>query len=306
MIIPVYKNELNIGPLLELLSIECLSYGRALEVIFVIDGSPDSSAKLLVAGLPNSRLRSKVISLSKNFGSFSAIRAGMVQARGQYIAVMAADLQEPFEVVRFFFQELENTTVDVVIGERETRSDSKLKSAQSRLFWRLYRRVINSEIPVGGVDVFGCTDKVRNQIVNLNESHSSLLALIFWVGFKRSSIPYARQERLYGKSGWTFSKKWTYMLDSVFSFTDLPVRLLLVVGSVGSVSLVFLGLSVAAARWLGAIDVPGYSALAFTILLSTSAILFGLGIVGSYSWRTFENSKNRPLFIISGEKTFNE
>lgn len=306
LVIPVFKNEKNIDRLLEVLELRCASYGRSLEVLFVVDGSPDDSLGLLVSKLKESTLRATVIDLTRNFGSFSAIRAGMESARGRYIAVMAADLQEPFSLVEAFFESMEHRGFEVAVGVRNSRGDGEIKKIQSQIFWFTYRKLVNREIPIGGVDVFGCTDNVRNQILALKESHSSLVAQLFWLGYERLEVPYDREKRIEGKSSWSLAKKLDYMFDSVFSFTDLPIRILLLVGSFASVSLFALGVFIAAARLVGVIEIPGYAALAIIILFSTATLMFSLGLVGSYSYRTFENSKARPLYLVAGRKQFNE
>ena len=210
LIIPVYKNEENIPHLLR--ALELLNQQvQELEIVFVVDGSPDASARLLSELLPTTNLTAQLLLLSRNFGSFAAIRAGLQAARGEHFAVMAADLQEPLELVVTFFKELTNDSADIVIGIRESRSDPALARFTSDLFWRLYKKFIVPEMPEGGVDVFGCNQLFRNYLVQLDESHSSLVALVFWMGFRRKAISYVRQAREHGKSAWTFKKKYKYL-----------------------------------------------------------------------------------------------
>ena len=144
-----------------------------------------------------------------------------------YFGVIAADLQEPPELLVDFLAPLVTNVADIVVGRREGREDPAATRISANLFWRLYRIFVNPEIPSGGVDLFGCTRQVRDELVRLEESHSSLVGLLFWVGFRRYETPYVRRARAHGKSSWTVAKKFTYLLDSVFAFTDLPVRLAL-------------------------------------------------------------------------------
>ena len=219
-------------------------------------------------------------------------------AKGDYFGVMAADLQEPPELLISFFKSLSNDECDIAIGTRNARKDPLSSRMASSIFWGLYRRLVVHDMPKGGVDIFGCNKAFREQLLQLNESRSSLIALIFWLGFRRKFIEYERQIRLEGKSAWTFKKKLEYMMDSVFAFTDYPIRLLIRMGAMGSLVALFIGLMVIAARVSGAIEVPGYAATMVVVLMLGTLNLLGLGLVGTYAWRAYENSKQRPLAIV--------
>jgi hypothetical protein len=210
---------------------------------------------------------------------------------------MAADLQEPSELVLEFFRLLSSGSCDVTVGERSGRSDPLLGSLSSRLFWAAYRKFIQPEVPKGGVDIFGCNIAVRDALLNLGESNSSLVGLLFWLGFRRVNVPYDRLPREHGESGWTFRRKLKYLFDSAFSFTDLPITALLAVGVFGIVGSVGLAVFVLIMKFLGAISVPGYTPIVLVQFFTLGITLFALGIVGSYVWRTFENSKGRPLYL---------
>lgn len=198
-----------------------------------------------------------------------------------------------------FFKALHADECDVTIGTRSGRSDPFMSRIASSIFWGLYRRLVVKEMPEGGVDVFGCNRVFRDQLLSLEESRSSLIALIFWLGFKRKLISYTRREREEGKSAWTLSKKIDYMLDSVFAFTDYPIRLLMKIGAFGSAFAVVLAIIVVIGKLTGNIDVPGYAATILAVLFLGALNLFGLGLVGTYAWRGYENSKKRPLAIVA-------
>lgn len=297
LIIPVYKNEGSIPDLIDAVTAMSRSLDDKLEVVFVVDGSPDQSLSLLKSRLPLTGLKSQVIALSRNFGSFAAIRTGLQAAAGPFFAVMAADLQEPPELILDFFRELASGSCDVVIGTREGRNDPLPSRISSNIFWYLYRRFIVPQMPVGGVDIFGCNIDFRDNLLACEEANSSLIALIFWIGFRRKTIGYVRQERKHGKSAWTLKKKITYLMDSVFAFTDLPVRLLMMLGGVGTAVSVLMGLLVLLAKITGFVTVPGYAATMLVVLFFGGLNIFGIGLVGSYVWRTYENTKQRPLAI---------
>ena len=155
LVIPIYKNEPNLDRLLGELSVLKDKLPLPMEVVFVVDGSPDRSLEILQQRLPAAPFPARLLSLSRNFGSFSAIAAGLEAGAGDYFAVLAADLQEPPELVVEFCRILSRGEADVTFGVRTRRSDPWLSEFFSRLFWSIYRAFIIPEMPRGGVDVFG-------------------------------------------------------------------------------------------------------------------------------------------------------
>jgi glycosyltransferase involved in cell wall biosynthesis len=304
LVIPVFKNEGSLPELLEVLADLDEKLGRELEVVFVVDGSPDRCAEILEAELPRAKFRSKLVLLSRNFGAFAAVRAGLAEASGPWFAVMAADLQEPPELVLEFFRTLEKEPVDVVIGTRTSRDDPALSRWSSQLFWFLYRRLVQPEMPPGGVDVFGCNRAFRDHLLALHECNSTLVGLLFWLGFRRKLFPYERRARRHGRSAWTLGRRLRYLSDSLFAFSDLPVRLLIGVGIVGLAFSLAFGIVVLVARLSGWIFVPGYAATILVITFFAALNSFGLGVIGSYLWRAFENTKGRPQSIVRWRADF--
>lgn len=304
IVIPVYRNAPNVEALIDAMVDLHDDFGGELEVVFVVDGSPDDSYQRLRSRLPATRLNAQLLLLARNFGSFPAIHAGLAAGRGEYFAVMAADLQEPPELMKRFFAALESGDCDVVVGRRAGREDPPLSRLLSSAFWTLYRRFVQREVPPGGVDVFGMNRKARDQIVSLLEHNSSIVGLLFWIGFRRAEVPYKRRGRKAGKSAWTLKKKAAYLMDSVFSFSDLPIKLLTRIGLLGLFFSLVFGLLVLSARLLGVISVPGYAATVLVVAFFGALNCFGLGIVGGYIWRTFENTKGRPNYIVVSHVTF--
>jgi polyisoprenyl-phosphate glycosyltransferase len=304
LIIPVYRNESGIPDLVEAVEV----IGKALypdfEAIFVVDGSPDQSHRLLKELLPLATFRSQLLDLSRNFGSFSAVRAGLEVAQGTVYAVMAADLQEPPELTIRMFKEVASGAHDAAVGFRDGRDDPWLSRLPAQLFWWAYRKYVMPQVPVGGVDVFCCNQVFRNALLGLRESHSSLIAQIFWLGFRVAHVPYRRLARQHGKSAWTLKKRLNYLMDSVFSFTDLPIRLLVRLGIFGSLASIFFGVVLIIARSAGLITVPGYAPIMLAITFFGSLNLAALGIVGSYAWRAYENTKARPLAVVLTHQNF--
>ena len=308
VVIPVYRNEGSIPALIASLSDVAhkarQDFDCNTEVVFVVDGSPDNSYALLAQSLPSAPFASQLLLHSRNFGSFAAIRTGLQAATGQYFGVIAADLQEPPELVLQFLERLIPGNCDVVVGCRENRQDPLLTRITSDLFWKLYKKFIIHDIPEKGVDVFGCDKAFRDRLLLLGESNSSLVGLIFWLGFRRAEVSYERRIREHGKSAWTLKKKFNYLLDSVFSFTDLPIKLLSLFGLLGIIASAALGTIILLAKILGDISVPGYAATVLTIVFFGALNSLGLGIIGAYAWRAYENTKGRPLSVVMLEQKF--
>mgnify|MGYP001074657467 CR=1 FL=1 len=297
LVVPVYRNAGSIDALLDAVHAMQLKLENRLETVFVVDGSPDDCHIQLQSKLPNGGLRAKLILLSRNFGAFAAIREGLLRASGEYVAVMAADLQEPPELVLEFFRRLENGEGDVAFGVREARHDPWTSRVAANLFWWFYRRFVQKDVPVGGVDVFAVNRRFLDHLTVLGEANGSLLGLLFWMGGRRIFVPYTRRERAHGKSAWTFGKKFTYLLDSIFAFTDAPIRLLLACGIVGIGLATIFGMIVLVARLAGLVVVPGYAGTMLAVLFFGGLNALGLGLVGNYAWRAYENTKQRPLSI---------
>lgn len=299
LIVPVYRNEANLPDLLGALAGLNEELGGGLEVVFVIDGSPDMSGAILVEALPTLPFPAKVVFHSRNFGSFAAVRTGLEIASGGVIAGMAADLQEPPDLIVRFFNVLEDGDADIVFGVRNRRADPPLTTLLSNIFWWLYRRFVQPEMPRGGIDVFACSARVKTVLLTIGEPNSSLIAQLFWVGFRRMFVPYDRRARTKGRSAWNWSRRLRYMFDSIISFSDFPILALLWIGILGCLVSVVTGIATLIGRLTGLIETPGYATLLVSVLFFGSAILAAQGIVGCYVWRAFENTKNRPLRIVT-------
>jgi glycosyltransferase involved in cell wall biosynthesis len=304
LVIPVYRNEENLPRLFEALEQLESRLQHSLEVVFVVDGSPDRSLERIRDRLSNWSVSAQLVELSRNFGSFAAITAGLRVARGEWCAVIAADLQEPPELVIEFERVLAAGEADVVFGYREGRADPWLSRLLSQSFWSLYRRFVVPDMPRGGIDVFGCTRQVRDALVDLREVNTNLMALLLWLGFRRAFVPYTRRLRLEGRSAWTTGRKLRYALDSIFSFTDLPIRALLVLGTLATIGSIAGAVTVIIAWALGLVPVLGYTPLMLAIISFGGLTALGLGIVGQYQWLSLQNTRNRPTAIVRRIETF--
>ena len=310
IVVPVYHNAESTADLIVALSnvaqLAKRDFNCSTEVVFVVDGSPDNCYALLAQALPDAPFSSQLILHSRNFGSFAAIRTGLKAARGEHFCVIAADLQEPPELALLFLEKLRSDECDVVVGCRENRQDPYLSRAASGVFWKIYKRFVIREIPEKGVDIFGCNKIFRDQLVKLGEANSSLIGLIFWLGYRRSEVLYERRHRRHGRSAWTLKKKINYLFDSIFSFTDLPIKMLTLLGLLSLIASTLFGLVVIFAKMSGVIPVPGYATTVLTVIFFGGLNSLGLGIVGTYAWRAFENTKGRPLAVVMAVQQFNQ
>jgi glycosyltransferase involved in cell wall biosynthesis len=304
LVIPVYDNEGSLPRLLREVGDLAGRVPGGVEVVFVVDGSPDGSLKFLREHLPSWGVPSQLIELSRNFGAFAAIAAGLRHGKGDLFAVIAADLQEPPELILTFQKLMAAGDADVVFGCRTGRADPWSSRVMSGLFWWLYRRFVMPDMPAGGVDVFGCTRVVRDRLLELRESHTNLIALLLWLGFRRVFVPYERRARQEGRSAWTLAKKWRYALDSIFSFTDLPIRILLGLGTIATVVAGIAAVTVFVFWQMGQITVLGYTPLMLAIMSFGGLTAMGLGIVGQYQWLSLQNTRNRPGFIVKSTDDF--
>jgi len=306
LVIPVYGNESNIPFLFHALCRLSDIYGDELENVFVVDASPDNSYALLKEGLPSQPFSSQLICHSRNFGAFAAIRTGMEHAQGQHIAVMAADLQEPLELIIKFFTKLDQGEVEILFGQRTDRDDPWVSKLLSTSFWWFYRKFVFQDLPKGGADIFACNREVRDTVIRFEEPNSSLIAQLFWIGYKREFVSYKRKKRTHGKSAWNFRRRFHYMLDSFFSFSDLPIMVILWIGGIGISLSTILGVTTVVSWYFDMIQIKGYTPIILVTLFFGSLSMFSQGIIGLYLWRALENSKRRPLAIVSHKEDFNK
>ena len=177
--------------------------------------------------------------------------------------------------------------------------------ATSAVYWRLYRRFVIPDVPAGGVDMFGCNERFRAELLRLNESAAFLIGQLYWLGFRRAEVSYDRRPRLKGHSAWPFRRRLRYLTDSIFAHSDLPIHLLVMIGGMGSVLTLLASLAVLAGWATGAVPVLGYVPLMLSVLFVGCVIMLCLGIVGIYVWRIAENVRGRPLAVVARQQDFN-
>lgn len=297
IVIPVYYNEKNLEPLYEDIKkkvIDVIDYEY--EIVMVNDGSKDESwnvMKKLVAYDSNIR----IISLSRNFGSHAAILCGLSHCTGDCAIVKAADLQEPTELVLEMVESWKKGN-NVVLAVREGREESKSQTFFANFYYDLVRKTALPNMPKGGFDVYLIDRKVITVLENLDEKNSALTGQLLWSGFRTDIVYYTRLAREIGESKWTLKKKIRLVMDTLFSFSSLPITAVLAVGVGSMVIAIIWAIVVLISKLSGAITVSGWTSLFIFNLFSFGVIMMTLGVLGEYLWRTFDASRNRPPYII--------
>ena len=300
IVIPVYYNEDNIEPLYEDLKekvIQVIDYDY--EIIFVNDGSKDRSLeKLKKIALKDKNI--KIINLSRNFGSHAAILCGLSQCTGDCAVVKAADLQEPSQLILQMVKEWRKGN-KVVLAVREARQEKFSQKLFANLYYALIRRVALSNMPKGGFDVYLLDRKVMTVLEKMDERNSALTGQILWSGFTTAVVPYTRLGREIGKSRWTFRKKFRLVTDTLFGFSTIPITIVVWIGSLSFIGALVWAVLEIILKACGLINVSGWTMMFIFNLFSFGVIMFTLGILGGYMWRTFDASRKRPPYIIEDE-----
>lgn len=301
IVVPVYFNEPTLVPLHARIveAFEGVLKPGELEILFVDDGSGDDSYPVLAKLAADDPDRVRVVRLARNFGSHAAILAGLNFCRGTYAAMVTADLQDPPEVVARMLERARQDGTQVVLAVRDSREESALQVHLANTYYWIMRTLTDAEFPPGGFDCFLIHRQVLDAITRLNETNTSITAQILWVGFRRSSITYVRKARSAGKSRWTLRKKLRLVVDSMISFSRVPIRLVEVSGFLAMACGLAYAALVIALRLVGVYTPPGWASLMVVLLVMSGLILMSLGIIGEYLWRILDTSRSRPVFIVA-------
>jgi glycosyltransferase involved in cell wall biosynthesis len=270
--------------------------GREIEMIFVDDGSTDESFEVLQR-IRAADPRVKIIRLSRNFGSHSACLAGLEHTSGEHAVILAADLQDPPELVIDMLREAEKGR-DVVWAFRETRHDPTLTVLSSMAYNRLMRRIALPNFPPQGFDFVLVSRRVIEHLTRHTERNTSLFGQMLWLGFGQASIPYTRLRRRSGRSKWTLAKKVKLAIDSFVSFSYFPIRLMSVLGVASALLGVAYALFTVVRRLLNQVPVEGWASLMVVVLIVGGMQMVMLGIIGEYLWRTLDEARGRPPFVV--------
>lgn len=304
IIIPVYFNEGSLDATLTTIKQQVVDRNADLtaEVIFVDDGSGDNSlAELLTLQQSHPGLV-KVIKLTRNFGQVQAILAGFRLARGKCVINISADMQDPPELISEMLSSHFNEGYEIVICSRESREETWFRRFTSQIFYKLMKKLSFPNMPEKGFDFALLGNNVKNLILKQGEANPFFQGQILWSGYPLKFIPYTRIDRKIGESRWTLAKKIKYLLDGVMGYSYFPIRMMSVVGAIVAISGFFYALAIFVDFFIRGNPVQGWAPLMILLLLLSGVQMLMLGIIGEYLWRTLDQVKNRPGYVI--EKVF--
>lgn len=296
IVVPIYKNQDNIIPFYQDFNANIKPYIDDYEIIMVHDASPDASWDVMLQ-LAETDSKVKLIKLSRNFGAIAASFTGIQYSEGDCVTVKACDLQEPPELTVNMYKMWKDGSKSI-IAVRESRNDPWYTTMFSNAYYWLMRKMVVADMPKGGFDTYLIDRKIANKIISINDRNSPITLQILWMGFGPDKIYYKRKKREIGKSSWTFSKKMKLFTDSLIGFSYIPIRFMSVIGGFFFVISLLWGIYMIVVRLLGKIAVQGYTTILVLILFSSGLILFTLGLLGEYVWRTLDATRRRPISVI--------
>ncbi|MBA7532542.1 putative glycosyltransferase [subsurface metagenome] len=296
LVIPIYNEESLIDELIER-SIKVLAgITDDFEILVVDDGSQDGSLEKLLQHRDKEK-RIKILSLSRNFGHQAALTAGLEHAKGDYIAMMDGDLQDPPELLGKMYMKLKSGEYDVINGKRRSRKGSIGRRMLTYIFHKLFKRVSG----LGEIENVGNYSMLNrnalNGLLTLKEKIRYLPGLRSFVGFKQGYIEYVREERKKGKSKMNIWKLWLLGSDAIFSFSKIPLKICLFLGLFGVVVFLLAGIYVLIAK-IFRFALLGWSSTLLSIYFLGSIQLTFLGVLGEYVFRTYKESQNRPIYLV--------
>jgi dolichol-phosphate mannosyltransferase len=298
IVVPVYFNEQSLPLLFEALSsIEkrLLEKNVEMELIFVDDGSTDSSLGELLK-IKRLRESTKVIKLTKNFGAMHASKTGFQFVTGDCFLILAADLQDPPELILEMVDRW-LAGAKFVLCKRTHRHDSAPTKLFAYIYYKLVRFFVVKDYPHRGYDL-ALMDRAMLAYLQTSSKNINLPLFAYWLGFKPEVILYKRQKRLFGKSHWTFSKRVKLFLDSLLGFSVVPIRLISLVGFFISLASFGYGTSILINGLLGNVVVLGFATIVTILSFLLGLIIIMLGVIGEYVWRIFDEINKRPESVI--------
>lgn len=292
----VYKAEDSIDELVKRTIETILKITDDFEIILVEDGSPDNSWMKITENCKNDR-RVKGIRLSRNFGQHNAIFAGLENSNGKYIVVMDCDLQDKPEEIENFYKEMQKG-FDLVVGSKENRQDRLFKKLFSETFYVFlsYLTETKQDSSVGNYGIY--SRKVIDSVLQMQDNIKYFPTMIKWVGFRKSIIKIEHSNRIYGKTSYKFRGLLKLALNTILSFSDKPLRLVVKTGLIISFISIVFALYNLYEYFTGKILVLGWASVIISIWFFSGVLIFVLGIIGLYIGRIFDKVKDRPTFII--------
>ena len=298
LIVPCYNEGENVQPFQDAVISAFDGCGYDYEIIFVDDGSRDATLHNLKKIHRQQKCPVKVVSFSRNFGKEAGLYAGLKHASGEYISLIDADLQQRPEIVREMVHALDCfPDYDVVAAYQDRRGESKVLSFFKKSFYAIINKLSKVPLQPDASDFRTFRRSVRDSILEMGEYHRFSKGIFAWVGYNTKFIPYTACQRNAGTTKWNFGKLMNYAIDGIIGFSTAPLRFSTYVGALSAIAAVIYLLVVVMQKLVWGIDVPGYATIIVLTLFFGSMNLFGIGIIGEYVGRTFEQSKNRPVYI---------
>ena len=299
---PVYLGEKLVKELVRRITNSVSSLCDDYEIILVEDGSPDNSWEEIEA-ICKVDNKIKGIKLSRNFGQHYAITAGLEAATGDWIVVMDCDLQDKPEEIQRLLNKA-NEGYDIVFAKRKVRQDNFFKKASSKLFYRLFGYLTNSEQDPSIANFGIYQKKVISSILSMKDHVRYFPTMVQWVGFSSTKIYVEHGIREEGRSSYSLGKLIRLAVDNIISFSDKPLRLMINIGFTISFISFSIGIFYLYKYLVGDITVLGFSSLIISVWFLSGLIILILGILGIYLGKTFDKVKDRPTFIIENEINF--
>jgi polyisoprenyl-phosphate glycosyltransferase len=296
LIIPVYNEEKLLDELVSRTLSALNSFVSDYEIIFVDDGSTDGSLKKLLTYRKTEK-RIKILTLSKNFGHQAAFTAGLEHASGDIIAMMDGDLQDPPEHLSKMYRMITEDDYDIVSGKKSGRKGKTVRNLPAFLFHFVFRHIgeIKNMENSGNYSVM--KREAVNALLSMKEKVRYLPGLRTFIGFRQGYVEFVRDERYDGEPKMTFRKLMILATDAIFAFSRFPLRVCLVLGTLGTIVFMCAGIYVLIAKTLG-FAVPGWSSTLLSIYFLGSIQLVFLGILGEYVYRGYKESQNRPVYFV--------
>jgi dolichol-phosphate mannosyltransferase len=302
IIIPVYYNGSSIKEIFTIIKekvINCNSE-KVFEIIFIDDGSGDNSFEELLKIKSSNQDLIKIIRFTRNFGQVAAIKAGYDISRGECMINISADIQDPPELINDMLASFYSDTdhYEIVICARKGRDENWYRRITSSIFYKIIKSLSFKEMPEGGFDFVLISRNVYNILDRTKEANPFLQGQILWTGYRCKIIEYNRQKRMNGGSKWTFLKKIKYLIDGVLSYSYFPIRIMSIFGLIIALLGFVYAVVIVFARIFGGVPFKGWAPIMVLILVLSGIQMLMLGIIGEYLWRTLDQVRNRPQFII--------
>lgn len=298
LIVPCYNEAQNVLPFRNAVLDAFRDCGYEYEIIFIDDGSRDATLHNLRKLHAEAKCPTKIISFSRNFGKEAGLYAGMKHASGDYICLIDADLQQRPEIAVQMVKLLdEEPEVDVVAAYQDRRREGAILSFFKKSFYWTINKLSSVKLQPDASDFRTFRRTVAQSMLRLAETHRFSKGIFAWVGYETRFIPYVPCERAAGKTKWSFRKLMNYAIEGIIGFSTAPLRLAMYLGLFTALAAAVYMIVVVLQKLIFGIPVPGYATIISLILLLGGIQLVCIGIIGEYVGKTFEQSKDRPIYI---------